>query len=58
MNFNSEILSNTPTHKCGDVEYKVFTSTIRHDGNATAEIMNGEHEGKWTTVNMNCLEKI
>lgn len=44
MKINPELLSDKPTHVFRGIKVKVFT------GLTTAEIMEGAHKGKWTTV--------
>jgi hypothetical protein len=52
-NWNPEITSNKATHitEKGDL-VKVFTSTVRGEF-ASAEILSGPDQGKWTTVELN-----
>jgi len=64
MNINPELLSDRPTHLLNGVKVKVFTSTPYYEkcwptiNDVTIEFMEGEHKGKWSTVNINKLEVI
>lgn len=55
MKLNSELLSDKPTHKWEGVLVKVFGST-KMGNSASAEIMEGEDKGKWTSVKISELE--
>lgn len=57
IDFNPEILSDKPTHIHNGLKVKVFSQTVLF-GPASAEIMEGENKGKWTTVLISDLEKV
>lgn len=59
LDINPELLSQKPTHfdKDKGVKVKIFKSTKAVDS-VTAEIMEGEDIGKWTTCYFKNLEEI
>jgi hypothetical protein len=63
-NFNPQILSNKPTHYCPSYGMiKVFTDIREFTDSCgrvlyTAEIMEGDHAGNWTTVYKDSITKL
>lgn len=62
LKVNPELLSDKPTHIHEGVKVKVYSKTSGKDSEGkkvhTAEIMEGEHKGKWTTVHAHKLKPL
>ncbi len=68
LDINPELLSQEPTHRHKGVLIKVFTTRADKEGGAfclhtnrrirTAEIMEGEHKGKSTSVYQDEMEEL
>lgn len=59
MKINKHLMKKTPQYKVKGKDYSVKLTVVvkTRDGlSFSAEIMDGEHKGKWTTVNKSQLE--
>jgi len=58
MTVNPELMSDEPTHIYNGLKIKLFTSIPITNDHGTAEIMEGEDKGKWTTILFSKLEAL